>query len=228
MKNKLRSIIAAILCASLLCGCSADQKPAEIPADSETAVSSDVSDSGEFTAAPSTVSAESSPAPELSVISAIAPTEEFSGETSTAESPVTSDISSETTPAQSTTGAAPEPVSTAATTVKTTASTVKTSTATKPAELTKFSVDWKLNSTWEEGGNKCGGYEATLTNNSGSDVGSWTVKVTVPSGFKLTASWNGVFSVSGTTLTIKNESYNGSVPSGGNTGFGFNAVEGYS
>ena len=46
--------------------------------------------------------------------------------------------------------------------------------------------------------------------------------MTVPSGFKLTASWNGVFSVSGTTLTIKNESYNGSVPSGGNTGFGFN------
>ena len=106
--------------------------------------------------------------------------------------------------------------------MKTTASTVKTSTTTKPAELTKFSVDWKLNSTWEEGENKCGGYEATLTNNSGSDVGSWTVKVTVPSGFKLTASWNGVFSVSGTTLTIKNESYNGSVPSGGNTGFGFN------
>ena len=172
MKNKLRSIIAAILCASLLCGCSADQKPAEIPADSKTAVSSDVSDSSEFTAAPSTVSAESSPAPELSVISGIAPTEEFSGETSTAESPVTSDISSETTPAQSTTGAAPEPVSTAAPTVKTTASTVKTSTATKPAELTKFSVDWKLNSTWEEGENKCGGYEATLTNNSGSDVGS--------------------------------------------------------
>ena len=222
MKNTLRSIIAAILCASLLCGCSADQKPAEIPADSETAVSSDVSDSGEFTAAPSTVSVESSPAPELSVNSGIAPTEEFSGETSTAEFPVTSDIYSETTPAQSTTGAAPEPVSTAATTVKTTASTVKTSTATKPAELTKFSVDWKLNSTWEEGGNKCGGYEATLTNNSVSDVGSWIVKVTVPSGFKLTASWNGVFSVSGTTLTIKNESYNGSVPSGGNTGFGFN------
>ena len=222
MKNTLRSIIAAILCASLLCGCSADQKPAEIPADSETAVSSDVSDSGEFTAAPSTVSVESSPAPELSVNSGIAPTEDFSGETSTAESPVTSNISSETTPAQSTTGAAPEPISTAATTVKTTASTVKTSTTTKPAELTKFSVDWKLNSTWEEGENKCGGYEATLTNNSGSDVGSWTVKVTVPSGFKLTASWNGVFSVSGTTLTIKNESYNGSVPSGGNTGFGFN------
>ena len=49
MKNKLRSIIAAILCASLLCGCSADQKPAEIPADSETAVSSDVSvHSGSF------------------------------------------------------------------------------------------------------------------------------------------------------------------------------------
>lgn len=48
MKNKLRSIIAAILCASLLCGCSADQKPAEIPADFETAVSSDISDSGSF------------------------------------------------------------------------------------------------------------------------------------------------------------------------------------
>ena len=108
MKNTLRSIIAAILCASLLCGCSADQKPAEIPADSETAVSSDVSDSGEFTAAPSTVSVESSPAPELSVNSGIAPTEDFSGETSTAESPVTSNISSETTPAQSTTGAAVE------------------------------------------------------------------------------------------------------------------------
>lgn len=62
----------------------------------------------------------------------------------------------------------------------------------------------------------------TLTNDSGSAVSSWTVEITVPSGFEITSGWNGKYTVSGTKLTVKNESYNGEIVNGGTAGFGFN------
>lgn len=54
----------------------------------------------------------------------------------------------------------------------------------------------------------------TLTNDSGSAVSSWTVEITVPSGFEITSGWNGKYTVSGTKLTVKNESYNGEIVNG--------------
>ena len=107
--------------------------------------------------------------------------------------------------------------------------TTKKETATKPASTSgstpsaaDFSAEWKLSSTWNDGGNYCGGYEVVITNNTGKSVESWTAEITVPSGFKLTSQWNGIFSVSGTKLTVKNESYNGSIANGGTASFGFN------
>ncbi len=85
----------------------------------------------------------------------------------------------------------------------------------------KFSINWKLNSEWREGDNYCGGYEVTIANNSGSDIGGWSVEFDVPSGFSATG-WNGVFTISGTSALVKNADYNGSIPDGGSTGFGFN------
>lgn len=44
----------------------------------------------------------------------------------------------------------------------------------------------------------------------------------VPSGFKITNSWSGNFSVNGTKATVSNVDYNGEIPVGGNVNFGFN------
>ena len=84
-----------------------------------------------------------------------------------------------------------------------------------------FTVQWKKSSSWEEGGKKCGGYEIVITNN-GDTVNSWTAKVTVPGNTKLMSQWNGIFSISGNTMTVKNESYNGTIEKGKSVSFGFN------
>lgn len=85
-----------------------------------------------------------------------------------------------------------------------------------------FATNWGNPNTWEENGSYCGSCELTITNNTSSAVSGWTAKITVPNGFKITSSWNGKFTVSGTTLTVTNESYNGDIAKGGKTSFGFN------
>lgn len=84
-----------------------------------------------------------------------------------------------------------------------------------------FTVQWKKSSDWEEGGKKCGGYEIIITNN-GDTVNSWTATISVPNNMNLTSKWNGIFSVSGNTMTVKNESYNGTIEKGKSVSFGFN------
>lgn len=207
MKNKLKSLLATLLCASVLCGCAADERPGgnvteSLATSGASSVSSAISAEGTYSPTESVSPADSSQLPDE--------TEQVSQ--ASVESPADTVASSSQAVNNETASASAAQTSAAS----------KASTASPSKDAAKFSVDWKLNSTWEEGGNKCGGYEAVINNNSGSDVDSWTLKLTVPSGFKLTASWNGVFSVSGNTLTVKNESYNGTIPNGGNTGFGFN------
>lgn len=123
--------------------------------------------------------------------------------------------------------------STATTTAETSANTTSSSTTEESAQASSsdtsqtaqqsdFSASFALSSTWEEGGNYCGGYEVVIQNNTKSDVENWEVKIQVPDGFKTTNSWNGKFDVSGTTLTVTNESYNGAVSVGKTASFGFN------
>lgn len=98
----------------------------------------------------------------------------------------------------------------------------KNNSQSKPASsASNFTVQWKKSSSWEESGKKCGGYEIVITNN-GDTVNSWTAKVTVPGNTKLMSQWNGIFSISGNTMTVKNESYNGTIEKGKNVSFGFN------
>ena len=98
----------------------------------------------------------------------------------------------------------------------------KNNSQSKPAASSSgFTVQWKKSSSWEEGGRKCGGYEIVITNN-GDTVNSWTAKVTVPGNTKLMSQWNGIFSISGNTMTVKNESYNGTIEKGKSVSFGFN------
>ena len=212
MRKSIRKVIAAILCSAMLCSCSGNGNSEAVTgsqtveADSSTAVvpgggitEEEQSQTESTSAATVSGSTESAPPEEVN-------TDSQEPEESPAESTSGSSIANSGTPADTTSAT-------------TKAATTATS---KPTTASKFSLDWKLSSTWEEGGKKCGGYEVTLTNDSGSAVSSWTVEITVPSGFEITSGWNGKYTVSGTKLTVKNESYNGEISNSGTAGFGFN------
>ena len=222
MKKTLKGILAVLLCASMLCGCAADKRPEEVP---QTNESSDISyDSGGQTEATNGGGAPVS-SDELTADSAATndPAEAvptYEPAENAISGTVTEPAAESTTSLQQTTEREFE--SLPAETKKPQTTSMTSATTSKPRETSDFSVNWKLNSTWEEGGKQCGGYEVEITNNSKNTVGSWTLKITVPSGFELKSSWNGVFSVSGTTMTVKNESYNGEIAPGGKAGFGFN------
>ena len=212
MRKSIRNVIAAILCSAMLCSCSgkgnseAVTGSQTVEADSSTAVVP----GGGITAEEQSQT-ESTSAATVSGSTESAPPEEVN----------TDSQEPEESPAESTSGSS---IANSGTPADTTSATTKAATTatSKPTTASKFSLDWKLSSTWEEGGKKCGGYEVTLTNDSGSAVSSWTVEITVPSGFEITSGWNGKYTVSGTKLTVKNESYNGEIVNGGTAGFGFN------
>ena len=64
-----------------------------------------------------------------------------------------------------------------------------------------LTASFNIPATWQENGSYCGTCEFTITNSGGNGIENWTVKIKVPDGFKVTASWNGKFDLSGTTLT---------------------------
>nr|P26414.1 RecName: Full=Endoglucanase A; AltName: Full=Cellulase A; AltName: Full=Endo-1,4-beta-glucanase A; Flags: Precursor [Thermobispora bispora] len=68
-----------------------------------------------------------------------------------------------------------------------------------------------------------GGFQAEVTvkNTGSSPINGWTVQWTLPSGQSITQLWNGDLSTSGSNVTVRNVSWNGNVPAGGSTSFGF-------
>jgi len=67
----------------------------------------------------------------------------------------------------------------------------------------------------------------TVMNTGSSPITSWTVTFTLPSGHTLVGSppgWNAVFTASGSTVTAKNMSYNGTLSPFSSTTFGFQAA----
>ncbi|MEU4447708.1 endo-1,4-beta-xylanase [Actinosynnema sp. NPDC050801] len=63
--------------------------------------------------------------------------------------------------------------------------------------------------------------EITVRNNSSTALSGWTVKWTLGAGQKVNQVWNGTLTTSGQDVSVRNASYNGSVPVGGSTSFGF-------
>ncbi|NES15048.1 MULTISPECIES: lytic polysaccharide monooxygenase [Micromonospora] len=63
--------------------------------------------------------------------------------------------------------------------------------------------------------------EVEIMNHSSRTYAGWTATWTWPSGQTLTQVWNGTASTSGTTVSVSNVSYNGSIPPEGTTTFGF-------
>lgn len=205
-KSIIRRAIAAFIAAAMLAGCAAQ-------------------DSGVLSSVGSNSETESN----VSYVEDTSSVDENSEVTSVDSSVTESDTSSDTSEQEESNTSKQENTSKAENTEKPADTTKAPSTAdtknnsqSKPASsASNFTVQWKKSSSWEEGGKKCGGYEIVITNN-GDTVNSWTAKVTVPGNTKLMSQWNGIFSISGNTMTVKNESYNGTIEKGKSVSFGFN------
>ena len=205
-KSIIRRAIAVFIAAAMLAGCAAQ-------------------DSGVLSSVGNSSATESN----VSYVENTSSVDENSEVTSVDSSATESDTSSDTSEQEESNTSKQENTSKADNTEKPGDTTKAPSTAdtknnsqSKPASsASNFTVQWKKSSSWEEGGKKCGGYEIVITNN-GDTVNSWTAKVTVPGNTKLMSQWNGIFSISGNTMTVKNESYNGTIEKGKSVSFGFN------
>lgn len=205
-KSIIRRAIAVFIAAAMLAGCAAQ-------------------DSGVLSSVGNSSATESN----VSYIEDTSSVDENSEVTSIDSSVTESDTSSDTSEQEESNTSKQENTSKAENTEKpadttkapATADTKNNSQSKPAASSSGFTVQWKKSSSWEEGGRKCGGYEIVITNN-GDTVNSWTAKVTVPGNTKLMSQWNGIFSISGNTMTVKNESYNGTIEKGKSVSFGFN------
>jgi hypothetical protein len=67
------------------------------------------------------------------------------------------------------------------------------------------------------------GYTANLTvaNTGSSAINGWTLGFTLPGGQQITNSWNAALTGSSGAVSARNLSWNGSIPAGGSTSFGF-------
>ncbi|MGC5033626.1 non-reducing end alpha-L-arabinofuranosidase family hydrolase, partial [Micromonospora sp. DT229] len=79
------------------------------------------------------------------------------------------------------------------------------------------SVRYEVPSQWQDGF----GANVTITN-LGDPVTSWTLTWSFGAGQRVTQFWNTELAQSGTAVTARNVSYNGSIPTNGTTSFGFN------
>ena len=196
-KSIIRRAIAVFIAAAMLAGCAAQ-------------------DSGVLSSVKNNSATESN----VSYVEDTSSVDENSEVTSVDSSVTESDTSSDTSEQEESNASKQENTSKAENTEK--PADTKNNSQSKPAaSSSNFTVQWKKSSDWEEGGKKCGGYEIVITNN-GDTVNSWTAKVTVPGNTKLMSQWNGIFSISGNTMTVKNENYNGTIEKGKSVSFGFN------
>ncbi|GAA3443862.1 cellulase family glycosylhydrolase [Planomonospora venezuelensis] len=66
-----------------------------------------------------------------------------------------------------------------------------------------------------------GGFQGEVTVTCAAAVNSWKTTLTYPAGVKVTQNWSSTLSASGTAFTFSNAAWNGSIPAGGSTTFGF-------
>ncbi|WP_432898628.1 lytic polysaccharide monooxygenase auxiliary activity family 9 protein [Micromonospora matsumotoense] len=79
---------------------------------------------------------------------------------------------------------------------------------------------YRVVSTWN------GGFqgEVTIMNHSSRTYGGWVASWTLPSGQQLNQVWNGTLSANGSTVSVTNANYNGSIAPEATTTFGFTAT----
>lgn len=87
----------------------------------------------------------------------------------------------------------------------------------KSGILLEYSVD----NSWESSGEMMYGIQFGVTNNSGSSISGWELVMDI-SGLNSCQGWNGTFTISGNTLTVKNAEYNGDIGNNGSVVVGCN------
>jgi len=101
------------------------------------------------------------------------------------------------------------------------AGTAGTATAVVPGDVgvkaIPCTVDYKVQNQWDTGFTAA----VTITNNSAAKS-SWAVKWSYAGNQKVTSYWNAKVSQSGADVTASNETYNGTLATGGSVSFGFN------
>jgi cellulase/cellobiase CelA1 len=76
--------------------------------------------------------------------------------------------------------------------------------------------------TYQAEGSWPGGFQGQVTVTAGSGaVNGWSVHWTLASGQQITQVWNGTLSASGSSVSVKNVSYNAQLGAGQSTTFGF-------
>lgn len=75
-----------------------------------------------------------------------------------------------------------------------------------------------LNNSWESDGQVNYQYNLTLTNNGDQAVSSWAIDIHFSENISFSSGWGGTYTVSGNTLHIVSESYNGSIGAGASLG----------
>ena len=85
-----------------------------------------------------------------------------------------------------------------------------------PAPSGGLSVNCSVTNSWETNGEKFFQIGITINNGTSSDKNGWTLSITVPNGTSIDSSWNGNFSVNGSTITITPVDFNSVIPAGSN------------
>ncbi|WP_262699383.1 MULTISPECIES: lytic polysaccharide monooxygenase auxiliary activity family 9 protein [Streptomyces] len=82
-----------------------------------------------------------------------------------------------------------------------------------------YAATQKVTSTWN------GGYQAevTVSNSGATPISSWMVDWTVPSGQRIDSVWNGKLTTTGSSASVTNADWNGSLAAGASTTFGYAA-----
>jgi chitin-binding protein len=98
-------------------------------------------------------------------------------------------------------------------TVSPTVSPTPTPTTTMPAGACMATL--KTTGTWT------GGFQAEVTVMAHANISAWSVNWTLASGQSIASLWSGTSTVSGSSITVKNAAWNGTLATNGTTTFGF-------
>nr|3NDY_E Chain E, Endoglucanase D [Clostridium cellulovorans]3NDY_F Chain F, Endoglucanase D [Clostridium cellulovorans]3NDY_G Chain G, Endoglucanase D [Clostridium cellulovorans]3NDY_H Chain H, Endoglucanase D [Clostridium cellulovorans]3NDZ_E Chain E, Endoglucanase D [Clostridium cellulovorans]3NDZ_F Chain F, Endoglucanase D [Clostridium cellulovorans]3NDZ_G Chain G, Endoglucanase D [Clostridium cellulovorans]3NDZ_H Chain H, Endoglucanase D [Clostridium cellulovorans] len=80
-------------------------------------------------------------------------------------------------------------------------------------------VTYAITNSWGSGAS----VNVTIKNNGTTPINGWTLKWTMPINQTITNMWSASFVASGTTLSVTNAGYNGTIAANGGTqSFGFN------
>ena len=102
------------------------------------------------------------------------------------------------------------------TSVPTTAPTSPTTSPTTPRPAGACTAAYQTSSSWQ------GGFQGQVTVKAGGGaVNGWSVSWTLAAGQTINQVWGGTLSVNGSTVTVRNAAYNGSLQPGATAAFGF-------